>query len=67
VQLQAPLLGLSFAERPGVWDGDSKLQLKNLTFDELAEWCEAMGESVRNLFTCKFLQSSYITCHAMTY
>jgi hypothetical protein len=47
-QLQAPLPGLSFADRPGIWDSDSKLQLKNLTFEELQEWCESMGESRLN-------------------
>jgi hypothetical protein len=44
-QLQAPLPALSFTDRPGIWDADSKLQLKNLTFEELQEWCESMGES----------------------
>jgi hypothetical protein len=34
---------LSFADRPGVWSSEQKLQLKNLTFQELEEWCESVG------------------------
>jgi 23S rRNA (adenine2503-C2)-methyltransferase len=44
VQLQAPVPELSFAERAGMWDPDCKLQLKNLTIEELQEWCESLGE-----------------------
>lgn len=51
-QQPTTIAGLSFADRPGVWDNSSttsdstssKLLLKNLTFDELAEWCASMGE-----------------------
>lgn len=54
VQLQAPLPELSFAERAGVWDADHKLQLKNLTLDELSEWCESMGASLGCLCATQF-------------
>lgn len=37
---QAPL---SFADRPGVWDSTGRVQLKNLTYAELEEWCESIG------------------------
>lgn len=34
---------LSFSERPGIFDSAGKLQLKNLTLDELKEWCASLG------------------------
>jgi hypothetical protein len=34
---------LSFADRPGIWDAEGKLMLKNLTLEELQEWCESAG------------------------
>jgi hypothetical protein len=34
---------LSFADRPGIYDAQGKLMLKNLTFEELQEWCESAG------------------------
>lgn len=42
--IQPPQLELSFAERLGVHTSDGRIQLKNLTFEELEEWCQSMGE-----------------------
>jgi hypothetical protein len=42
-EVDTPAVPLSFADRPGLWDADGKLMLKNLTFEELQEWCEAAG------------------------
>lgn len=43
LQYDTPQLPLSFADRPGVWDSHGKVQLKNLTFEELVEWCKSVG------------------------
>ncbi|GBF92101.1 dual-specificity RNA methyltransferase [Raphidocelis subcapitata] len=38
---------LSFAARPGLYDGRGRLMLKCLTLPELEEWCESIGEDRR--------------------
>lgn len=42
-----PQLPLSFAGRPGLYDGRGRLMLKCLTLPELEEWCESIGEAPR--------------------
>lgn len=44
-QLDLPQAPLSFADRAGVWDSQGRIQLKNLTYGELEEWCEFIGVS----------------------
>jgi len=58
--IQPPQLELSFAERLGVHASDGRIQLKNLTFEELEEWCQSMGEhqqAVVQLLLSTHLQS----------
>ncbi|KIY97054.1 ribosomal RNA large subunit methyltransferase N [Monoraphidium neglectum] len=40
-----PAPPLTFAGRPGLYDESGLLRLKNLTYDELTEWCESIGEA----------------------
>ncbi|GBF88050.1 23S rRNA (adenine(2503)-C(2))-methyltransferase [Raphidocelis subcapitata] len=44
---EAPQPPLSFEGRPGLRDEEGRLLLKNLTFEELEEWCESIGEGPR--------------------
>ncbi|KAF6266180.1 hypothetical protein COO60DRAFT_1633214 [Scenedesmus sp. NREL 46B-D3] len=41
--VEVPAVPLSFADRPGLLDAEGRLMLKNLTLEELQEWCEAAG------------------------
>jgi hypothetical protein len=39
----APRPPPSFSGRPGLHDSEGRVLLKNLTYEELEEWCEALG------------------------
>eukprot|EP00879_Flechtneria_rotunda_P025151 GHRR01026711.1.p1 GENE.GHRR01026711.1~~GHRR01026711.1.p1 ORF type:complete len:249 (+),score=100.20 GHRR01026711.1:880-1626(+) len=43
VAVEAPTLQPSFADRLDLYDSQGRLQLKNLTLEELQEWCELIG------------------------
>lgn len=47
--VEVPAVPLSFADRPGLLDAEGRLMLKNLTLEELQEWCEAAGGHCRGV------------------
>lgn len=44
LNLRPNAMGARAQARPGLYDEEGKLRLKNLTFEELEEWCESIGE-----------------------
>jgi hypothetical protein len=41
--LEQPPVPLSFAGQPGLHDSEGRLLLKNLTFEQVEEWCASIG------------------------
>jgi hypothetical protein len=42
--VEVPCAPLSFSHRPQLYDEEGRLMLKNLTLEELEEWCLSIGE-----------------------
>jgi hypothetical protein len=52
--LDLPAVPLSFTHRPQLYDINGRLMLKNLTQEELEEWCESVGEQLQSFLRLLF-------------